>query len=101
VQVKDIPDAAFAERLGLKEGQSGVVVSLLYDKAPAEKAGLKEGDVILSLDDTVIRDSRGLQTVVATLPLNKPVQLAILREGKPQSLSVTIEEQPSKFGTRP
>ena len=33
------------------------------------------------------------------LPKGKPVEVAVMRDGKPETLSVTIEEQPPDFGT--
>jgi len=76
-----------------------VLVMRTFDKAPGAKAGLKDGDVIVSLAGKPVKDSRELQTVVAGLPLGKPVDVGIVRDGKPKTLSVTIEEQPQQFGT--
>jgi serine protease Do len=99
VQIKDVIDPEVAGRLGLKEGESGVLVTRVFEKTPGAKAGLKDGDVIQSLDGKTIKDGHELQTVVASLPLGKPVEVAVLRDGKPQKLSVTIEEQPRDYGT--
>ncbi len=35
---------------------------------------------------------------MAVLPKGKPVEVAVMRDGKPETLSVTIEEQPPDFG---
>jgi serine protease Do len=98
VQIKDIVDPNVANRLGLKEGDHGVLVTRVFAKTPGARAGLKDGDVILNLDGKVVRDGHDLQTVVAGLPLGKPVAVAVLRDGKPQTLAVTIEEQPRDYG---
>jgi serine protease Do len=92
-------DPEVAGRLGLKEGENGVLVTRVFDKTPGSRAGLKDGDVIQSLGGKSIKDGHELQTVVAGLPLGKPVEVSILRDGKPQTLSVTIEEQPRDYGT--
>jgi serine protease Do len=97
VQIKDIDNAELAERLGLKD-QHGVLVTQVFENAPAAKAGLQEGDVIVSLGGKPLKDGRELQTAVAGLPLNKPVQMGIVRDGKPQGLQIKIEEQPSDYG---
>jgi serine protease Do len=99
VQIKDVIDPEVAGRLGLKEGENGVLVTRVFEKTPGARAGLKDGDVIQSLDGKPIKDGHELQTVVASLPLGKPVEVAVLRDGKPQKLSVTIEEQPRDYGT--
>jgi serine protease Do len=99
VQIKDIVDPEVAARLGLKQGEHGVLVTHVFEKTPGAKAGLRDGDVIQSLDGKPVQDGHELQTVVAGLPLGKPVQLTVLRDGKPLTLSVTIEEQPRDYGT--
>jgi serine protease Do len=98
VSVKDVDNAELAQRLGLKEPH-GVIVAEAMESSPAAKAGLKDGDVIVSIDGKTIKDGRDLQTTVIGLPLHKPVDMAIVRDGKSQTLRVTIEEQPKDFGT--
>jgi serine protease Do len=98
VQIKDIDSPELAAKLGLKDSH-GAVVTQVFENGPANKAGLQDGDVIVSLNGRAVKDGKGLQTEVAGLPLNKPVELKVLRDGKDLSLKVTIEEQPQKFGT--
>jgi serine protease Do len=99
VQIKDLIDPEIASRLGLKNGEHGVLVTHVFEKTPGAKAGLKDGDVIQSLDGKPVEDGHELQTIVAGLPLGKPVHVTALRDGKPVTLSVTIEEQPRDYGT--
>ncbi len=100
VGIRDV-DEDLARELGLKQAK-GVQITRIFPKAPGEKAGLKNGDVILKLGSRTVADGRALQTVVAGLPLGKPVKVEIVRGGKPMTLDVTIEEQPKTFGsTRP
>jgi serine protease Do len=96
VQIKDLTDKEIATRLGV-DGQ-GVLVSQVFDKGPARKAGVQDGDVIVELGSKRIRDSHELQMAVAGLPLGKPVAMVVMRDAKQKSLSVTIEEQPAKYG---
>lgn len=98
VQIKDVTDRDLASRLGVST-DGGVLVTQVYDNSPAGKAGLKDGDVITSLGGKLVRNGHELQLTVAILPLGKPVELIIVREGKPYRLEVTIEEQPQTFGT--
>src|SRR5262249_28019961 len=44
-----------------------------------------------------VKDGRELQQVVAALPLHKPVEVTVVRDGKPQTVRVTVEEQPLEF----
>jgi serine protease Do len=81
--------------------QTGVVVGEVYPKTPAAKAGLKAGDVITLFAGKPIPDTKTLQSIVISLPINKSVQVSILRNGQPLSLSITIEEQPDDLGGGP
>jgi serine protease Do len=98
VQVKDVDNDELAQKLGL-HATEGVIVASAFDGSPAAKGGLKDGDVIVSIDNKPIRDSRALQNAVMGLPLNNAVDVAIVRDGKPKTLHITIEEQPKEFGT--
>jgi serine protease Do len=96
VQIKDLSPEV-AARLGLDK-QEGVLVARVFPGSPAAKAGLKDGDVFTTLAGHSVEKSHDLQKVVAGLPLNKPVTVAVLRDGERKELSVTVAEQPSEFG---
>ncbi|MCS6853095.1 MAG: Do family serine endopeptidase [Gemmataceae bacterium] len=96
VQIKDL-DPEVAERLGLKE-HAGVVIGHVHERTPAAKAGLLAGDIVTAINGKPVKDSRELQRIVAGLPLGKPVNITVLRDGQYKTLSVIIEEQPAEFG---
>jgi serine protease Do len=98
VQIRPIKDEEEATKLGLKDTH-GVVVTTVFPDAPSSKAGLKRGDVIVKLGGKPIEDDRALQTRVAALPLGKPVEVEVVRDGRPKTLRITIEEQPKDYGT--
>ena len=75
VQIKDLIDTEVAGRLGLKDGQHGVLVAQVFDKSPAGKAGVQAGDVITAIAGKPIKDGRELQRIVASLPLGKPADV--------------------------
>jgi len=97
VGIRDIDEERAAE-LKLKEA-AGVQVSRVDPDTPGDKAGLQSGDVIVRLANKAIKDSRELQTTVAGLPVGKAADMEIIRDGKRQTLKVTVEEQPKDFGT--
>ena len=99
VKISDI-DFALAAKLAVKEG-SGVYITKVFDQSPASKGGLKLGDILHSIAGKPVRDSLELQKVVAGLPLNQAVDMAITRDGKSIRISLTIEEQPEEFGDGP
>jgi serine protease Do len=98
VQIKDVTDPALARRLGVP-GEGGVLVTQVFPDSPSEKAGLKEGDVITALAGKPVKESRELQNIVAGLPTGKPVDLAVIRDGKEKTLEVKVAEQPKEFGS--
>jgi len=97
VQIKDL-EGEVAARLGVK-GDTGVAVSQVFDGSPAAKAGLQPGDVVTAVAGKQVKDGRELQRTIANLPLNKPADLTVVRDGQTKHLTVTIQEQPEDFGT--
>jgi serine protease Do len=96
VQVQPIePDVA--ERLGLPSGE-GVEVTRVFPNSPAERAGIKALDFITSIGGKKVKTGRDLQHFVALMPLHKPVEITLLRNGKPSTVSVMVDEQPANYG---
>jgi serine protease Do len=73
----------------MKEAE-GALVSSIQPGSPAARAGLKPGDVITAVDGASISDARDLARQVAGLVPNAGVRIDYLREGKPQSLQLTV-----------
>jgi len=90
--------AGVASRLGLPK-DTGVVVAQVFDNTPAAKGGVKAGDIITGIAGKAIKDAKMVQYVVAGLPINQAAEIDVVRDGKTQKLNVTIEEQPTEFGT--
>jgi len=86
-----------AARLGVPK-DTGIAVGEVYENTPASKGGLQAGDIITSIAGKKVKDGKTLQETVMYLPLNKATEVDVLRDGKAQTLHVTIEEQPKEFG---
>ncbi|MDF2182169.1 Do family serine endopeptidase [Neptuniibacter sp. CAU 1671] len=82
-----------AESFGLKESQ-GVIIAGVYRDSPAHKGGLQPGDIILSIDDKPIVDGRRSMIEVARYRPGEQIKVVILREGKQQTVDITIGERP-------
>jgi serine protease Do len=90
VSIQDLtPD--IAKSLGIKQ-QTGALVADVVKDSPAEKAGLKRGDVVISLNGKPVEDSTSLRNMVSAAAPGKSVELKIIREGKEQSVAVTLAE---------
>ena len=83
-----------AESLGLKKPE-GALVAEPQPGTPAMKAGIKSGDVIVSLDDQPVKDSRDLARKIAGLPPGTSIKLGMVRGGQARTLTVALGELPN------
>lgn len=88
VQVQDI-DEKIMKNKGLKE-LSGVMITEVYQNSAAFKSGLKPGDIILSVNGTIIDTAATLRYIIKTLPLNISLPLDVLRDGKMLKANVSL-----------
>lgn len=88
VQVQEVT-AELARSFNM-EKPTGALVAQAYPDTPAEKAGIESGDIILKFDGRVIEKSADLPPAVGITPLNKPVEVEILRQGKRITLNATL-----------
>lgn len=84
-----------AESFELKDTK-GVLVNEVYAKGPAAKAGIKPGDIIVKFGGKKVEDTKELQTIVAASGVGKYMAVDIIRDRKPLSLKVRIEEMPGE-----
>ncbi len=98
VQVRDL-DPDVAKRLNVPV-KTGVVVGQVFDKTPASDAGIQAGDIILKVGGKNVADGRTLQRLIARAPIDKSVDMTINRDGKEQTVGVTVREQPKNFGNQ-
>ena len=75
------------------DAQRGAFVSQVMPNSSAAKAGIKAGDVITSLNNKPISSFAALRAQVGSMPVGSKVELGLLRDGKP--VSVTLELQQS------
>jgi serine protease Do len=94
VQIQPITKE-IADSLGLKE-QGGALVAEVQPDTPAAKAGIKVGDAILSVDGERLKDARDLSRRVAAKHPGAQVKLRVLRDGKEQTISVTLAKLPDQ-----
>ena len=104
-----VPDLATAMKLDAN--QHGALVEEVFPKSPAEKAGLRGssqqvsidgqtatvgGDVITAIDNHPVVEMEDLIAyLVSSTKVDQTVSLVILRDGKPQTLDVTLAARPS------
>ena len=80
---------ALAETYGVKS-DAGVVVQEVSDDSPASRAGIRPGDIITAFDGARVHDVTSFRLKVADAPVEKRVDVALLREGRPTNVNVTL-----------
>lgn len=87
VKIQDVtPD--MAEAMGLADTKGALVSEV--PEGPALDAGMKAGDVITTFDGGIVSDVRELVRRVADAPVGEAVRVTVLREGKSETLLVTL-----------
>ena len=82
-----------AESLGLAR-PTGALVASLAAGSPAARAGVKTGDLIVSIDGTLVDDPNAFDYRFATKPLGGSAQIGLLRQGKNVTALVALESLP-------
>ncbi len=84
-----------ARTFGLKK-EEGAIVSDLYPGGPAHRAGIRRGDVIVGFNGKAVKNPRELSRWAADLPIGSVAKVDLQRDGRKQSLEVTIQEAPAE-----
>jgi len=98
VRIQDVTDDV-AEAIGLEEVRGALVTDV--PEGPAADGGMKAGDVILSFDGTPVQDTRELVRQVGNTEVGKSVRVMVFREGKTQSLKITLGRREEAEGAVP
>lgn len=93
VYVQEI-DANLAQSFNMSKPE-GALVAQVVMTGPAARV-LNQGDVILSFDGKPVGDAAALPPIVASTPLGKTVAIEVLREGKRETVSMTVTELPKE-----
>ena len=86
-------NAEIAEAMGLDRPR-GVLVTGVKRGGPADRAGLEVGDLIVAVGDAEVIDPDSFGYRFATKPLGSTTEFRILRDGREQTLHVTLEAAP-------
>jgi serine protease Do len=83
--------------------ERGVVLGKVLSDSPAAKAGLKENDVITEVNGQRVEGTAQFRRMIREIPAGRTVQLGIVRDGRAQSVSVTLgkAEQNHRIWTAP
>ncbi|MDX1607028.1 MAG: PDZ domain-containing protein, partial [Candidatus Competibacterales bacterium] len=85
--------AELAESFGLDRPR-GALVSQVVSGSPAAKAGIEAGDIIVAFNGETINSSSELPPIVGLVRPGRSATVTVIRDGREQTLSVTIEQLP-------
>jgi len=106
IRVVDLAQVPAAERRSMNWPASGLLVQDVTPRSPADRAGVRAGrqlqrignetlrvggDVIVSVDGRPVRDFEQFRQTIATKAAGATVTLDILRDGRSQRLTVTLD----------
>lgn len=77
----------------VKGATRGIYVAEVQDRTAAREAGLQPGDVVTEINGTEITGTARLQEVMARLSPGDKVTISYVRDGRPQSVSVTLRNR--------
>lgn len=80
-----------AESVGL-EIENGTIITSAQEGGPAADAGLRSGDIITDVDGKAIKGPKQLARAIAGYDPQSDVALNIWRDGKQESVTVTLGE---------
>ena len=90
--------ADMAETLKL-DSVRGALVNGVQPDGPAAKAGIEKGDVITAVNGVAVSDSNAVRNHVAQLKPGSKAELTIIRDGREQKLTATLDELPTQTET--
>jgi serine protease Do len=84
-----------AESLGLQH-VGGVIVASVAPDSAAARAGIRQGDVISGFNGQPVHDTNSLRNRVADSKPGSEASVAIVRDGREQTLNVKLDEATSE-----
>ncbi|WP_433990487.1 Do family serine endopeptidase [Sulfitobacter sp. TBRI5] len=87
VRIQDVTDDV-AEAMGMEKASGALVTDV--PEGPAKEAGMLAGDVIINFDGDDVADTRALVRRVGNTAIGKAVRVVVFRDGKTQTLLVTL-----------
>jgi hypothetical protein len=88
-----LPEALYDQLPQLPRGQ-GVLITHILPDSPAAKADLHRHDIVLSYDNTKVRDGEHFARLIQADKPDRVVKLSLLRGGKEQTAEVTLSLGP-------
>ncbi|NOY84513.1 MAG: PDZ domain-containing protein [Nitrospirae bacterium] len=92
ITVRDL-SPELAARYGIHRSV-GVLVSGVHLNSPAMTAGLREGDLLLSLNDEKISDTKALKQLITRLSAGLEIEILVLRNQQKVNIHLVLGRSP-------
>lgn len=92
-----VPNSDQAKQYGVENGAliiGDAQAPAIVPNSPASKAGIKTGDIIIKINDKNLSIKQQLADVVSQYKIGDKIELLVIRDGKEEKLSLTLEERP-------
>ncbi|WP_370873094.1 Do family serine endopeptidase [Peteryoungia aggregata] len=88
VRIQPVSDEV-AESLNIGRAR-GALISGIVEGGPVADGPIQVGDIVISFNGRAITETRDLTRIVAESPIGEALDVAILRDGKEQTVKVTL-----------
>jgi S1-C subfamily serine protease len=79
--------------------ERGVVLCRVVPDSPAAKAGLKENDVVTEINGQRVEGTEQFRRMIREIPPGRSVQFAVWRDGRSQSVQLTLGKSEPRLNT--
>ena len=76
-----------------REQEHGLLIVKVEENSPAQRGGVMIGDILITLDSHVVKDSEDLQIVLAGDRVGKTIPVEVIRGNAVQTLQVTVGQR--------
>jgi serine protease Do len=80
--------------------ERGVVLGKIVPDSPAAKAGLKESDVVTEVNGQRVEGTEQFRRMIREIPAGRSVQFTVWRDGRAQSIEVTLGRAEMRHNAR-
>lgn len=85
-----------AEAFG-SEGSKGVLIETVEEGSAADSGGIKQGDIVVGLNSKKVDTANEFRVQIGHTAPGKEIELEIIREGKPETLKLSVGEASGRF----
>ena len=76
--------------------RQGVIIAGVIREGPAGRAGVRVGDIVIAIENTRVRDTTSMLSMIAALPPGYTAELAVIRAGKERTIRVKVGTRPTR-----